>query len=546
MEIQAEEMTLPEIYKNITEGLTGNINVPDEKNIVKVITCSGNNILHLAAKSGQKQIAEDILNNYSSRDISLYHTNANDETPLHIASRLGHCELVKLFLDKKYHEDAEAAKVKLWKMRNKAGDTVLHEAVRNGHLETVKLLIEKDPDLMMMMTIAGVADAEESPLFVAVDRNYFEIALHMISEAKSEKISISGRNGKNALHAAIIRKVHKSHKDLVPNMLNKCPSSIEDRDNFGRIPLHYAAAKGNVKVVRLVLDKDSSLAYKKDNEGMCPLHIAANEGKKSVIKELLTRCPDSCELLDNKNRTSLHFAVQNKSYSTVEILLQTPGFQDLINVQDSEGNTAMHHASILGYVDIIMLLGQSKKVDKGAVNKAGMTVRDIILLKGLDKLDLFELVVMLRSGLWSSLDNFTIRSETTKMQNFDQKVKETAVPVPTSEAETEPAANGLIAARAKREKNNNSDHNATDESVKEMASVNLLVATIIASATFAAMFAMPGGYNDEGLAVANTRLQISHEVFIILHYSGPCVYGICIFVQPQDRLAPPFISLSTQ
>ncbi|KAJ7964869.1 Ankyrin repeat-containing protein [Quillaja saponaria] len=211
-------------------------------------------------------------------------------------------------------------------MRNKAGDTVLHEAVRNGHLETVKVLIEKDPDLMTMMTTAGVADAEESPLFVAVDRYYFEIALHIISEAKSEKISISGRNGKNALHAAIIRKVHKSYTDS--------------------------------------------------------------------------------------------------------------WFQDLVNVQDSEGNTAMHLASILGHVDIIFLLGQRKRVGKGAVNKAGMTVRDIILLKGRDKRGLFKLALLQRSDLWSSLENVILGSETTKIQNFDQKVKETAVPVPTSEAET--------------------------------------------------------------------------------------------------------------
>jgi ankyrin repeat protein len=53
-------------------------------------------------------------------------------TPLHITSRKGHAEIVKLLLEKGCDVNAV----------NSAGDTPLYDAIENGHVEIVHMLIE--------------------------------------------------------------------------------------------------------------------------------------------------------------------------------------------------------------------------------------------------------------------------------------------------------------------------------------------------------------------------------------------------------------------
>ena len=152
-----------------------------------------------------------------------------------------------------------------------------------------------------------------------------------------------------------------------------------EADDFGWIPIHYAAHLGNVEVVELFLEiNHSSITYVKDNEGMSALHIAAKEGHVNVMKSIITKCPDTCELLDDRDRTALHVAVENRKKNAVKFFLQTLAFQDLMNEHDKEGNTPLHLAAFQGHSKILEMLAKDPRVDKGALNKTGMTAIDII------------------------------------------------------------------------------------------------------------------------------------------------------------------------
>ncbi|GMN38978.1 hypothetical protein TIFTF001_008223 [Ficus carica] len=71
--------------------------------------------------------------------------------------------------------------------------------------------------------------------------------------------------------------------EIVNKVLEKCgPQILEEKDDFGWIPLHYAAYAGNVEVVELFLKSNSSLAYITDEEGMSALHISSKSGKVGV------------------------------------------------------------------------------------------------------------------------------------------------------------------------------------------------------------------------------------------------------------------------
>lgn len=161
-------------------------------------------------------------------------------------------------------------------------------------------------------------------------------------------------------------------------LLVACPTAIVGADDFGWIPLHYAAHFGNAKLVSLFLDKNISLVYKKDQAGMSALHISAKEGHVGVTRTLITECPDCCELLDNRGRTALHLAAESGKSKVVTVFLQTLASEDLINQQDEKGNTPFHLAAMERRYALLMLLAKDRRIDWMAMNKAGLSTVDII------------------------------------------------------------------------------------------------------------------------------------------------------------------------
>nr|XP_048322547.1 ankyrin-3-like [Ziziphus jujuba var. spinosa] len=368
-----------------------------------------NTILHIAAKSGKlRRLRED-----DNLLPFLYDQNNEGNTPLHTAAKSGHLETVRILVEMARKTDVEQNK-RLLTMKNNKKDTALHDAVCHNHLEVVKLLIEKDPDLASIVNGEG-----DSPLFMAADRCFHEVARHILKNAPN--CSYQGRNGMNILHVAAIR----SKRRPVPLTWEECDSlwsvriildyllgrtivrrlfwsrildnkktgfglrvlkkvqdlTLEQADDFGWTPLHYAAHIGNEELVEQFLKKGrKSLPFARNKEGMSALHIAAKKGHNAVIKALMESCPEVCELLDNNGQTALHIAVESRKEMAVKFFLkQAMAFQDLINLKDNKGNTALHVAATVGDFQILRILTNDSRIDKGATNEDKKTFVDIIL-----------------------------------------------------------------------------------------------------------------------------------------------------------------------
>ena len=149
-------------------------------------------------------------------------------------------------------------------------------------------------------------------------------------------------------------------------------------DDFGWIPLHFAAHLGDKELVKLFLENEKSLAYITDNEGMSALHISAKKGHVGVMREIIEKCPDTCEMLDKRSRTALHLSVESGLIEPVRFLLGRPEFDNLINERDQEGNTLLHLAATRGYVLTEVFLIYFKKVDKVILNNKDMSALDIL------------------------------------------------------------------------------------------------------------------------------------------------------------------------
>ena len=180
--------------------ISGNVSFFEETggehlNLEKV-TERGNSILHVAAKFERVEIMKKVLDLQPSL---LDKTNGKGNTALHIAASLGYFDMTKLLIT--FANEVEK-KMELLKMQNLEKNTVLHEAIINDHYDIVELLIKEHPRLTLFTNNAG-----ESPLFLAVDRGFHKIALHILEavpECAVPECSYGGRKSMNVLHAAVI------------------------------------------------------------------------------------------------------------------------------------------------------------------------------------------------------------------------------------------------------------------------------------------------------------------------------------------------------
>nr|POF25116.1 protein accelerated cell death 6 [Quercus suber] len=456
------------------------------------LTAGGNSVLHVAAKSGNVHIMEKVLD---WQPPLLYMTNSKGNTALHITASLGHCDTTKLLITfaKAKGQEVEL-KMELLRKQNLERNTALHEAIRYDHYNIVELLIQNDPGLTLITNNAG-----ESPLFLAVDRRFYKIALHIIDTPGNHLPSYKGRKSKNVLHAAVI---NHAKSDFVRKMLEKFPDASLKADDSGRIPLHYAVHIGNVDVVELFLQRNNSIAYKKDNEGMCALHISVKKGHDGLMRTLIEKCPDTCELLDNKHRTVLHLAVESGRINAVKLFMETLAFLDLISEQDKDGNTPLHLAAlhIAGfdeYYKILEILAHDRRIDKWARNEGGMTAADII--QSNDKLSMKFKKRIMRTCNLERVDDGQTPKEVQTLENKG--------PSMATDDQENRVDDGQTPKEVQTHENKGASM-ATDEQ-ENISKFSITSITIITTVTYAAAFQLPGGYD------SNTGMPVlrNHPAF---------------------------------
>ncbi|GMY21923.1 nuclear factor nf-kappa-b p110 [Fagus crenata] len=159
------------------------------------VTIEKNTVLHIAVQFKQYEIAKKIVCLCGCLAVQ---TNSKDNTPLHVAAKVGNPKMVRFLIDHAENRDVEIGARQLLSMVNLEGDTALHIAVQYGNFEVVKELIKEDPNLAMRVNNVG-----ESVLFLAVDRDLYNIASHILSATL--ECSCAGRHGMNVLHALVIQ-----------------------------------------------------------------------------------------------------------------------------------------------------------------------------------------------------------------------------------------------------------------------------------------------------------------------------------------------------
>lgn len=156
-------------------------------------TPQGNTCLHIACIHGHERFCGDVLalTEHQSPATLLGAVNADGETPLLAAVTSGNVSVASFIL--RCCRDEQLGEAIL--TQDKRGFNALHHAIRSGHRELALELIDAEPGLSK-----AVNKYDESPMFIAVMRNYADVSEKLLEIPDSAH---GGAYGYNALHAAV-------------------------------------------------------------------------------------------------------------------------------------------------------------------------------------------------------------------------------------------------------------------------------------------------------------------------------------------------------
>ncbi|CAA0838706.1 Ankyrin repeat family protein [Striga hermonthica] len=362
----------------------------------------------------------------------------------------------------------------------KRGDTPLHLAARAGNLGKVKEIIHKFDsannggvrDLLTKQNQEG-----ETPLYVAAENGHKLVVEELLKHSDAEASSIPANNGLDPFHVA----AKQGHLDVLKELRRSFPSLVMTTDTTNSTALHTAAAQGHTEVVNLLLDTDSNLAKITRNNGKSVLHTAARMGHLEVVKSLLSKDPSIGFKTDRKGQTALHMAVKGQNIDIVRELVRPD--PSLLGVEDNKGNTALHIATRKGRIQMVQCLISTEGINLNPTNSAGETPLDIA-----ENLGNPELTAALRAaGAAHSADHGKPR---TSSKHLKQTVSDIKHDVQSQLHQTRRTGFKVrkIAKRVKKlhiEGLNNAINSAT------------VVAVLIATVAFAAIFTVPGQYVDD-------------------------------------------------
>ncbi|CAL9134453.1 unnamed protein product [Musa textilis] len=492
----------PMSHELLAAARTGDVSVLGGNDSLLQVTAERNTVLHIAAKLGHTNFATRAL---IRQPFLLMMQNRQGDTPLHCAARAGHTPMVDVFIPHPPRRgDPER---RLPYMANNVGNTALHEAARNGHDSFVEELMARAPGASAVTNnVNGV-----SPLYMAVESGSATMVRRLLAAAEA---SCDGPNGRTALHSAVLR----SYPVEITSMLLEQRGSLTRKaDAAGLVPLHFAAARGDLEMVSLLLENDASTAYLRDNGGASAIHVAASFGHVNVIKHLIKTCPGCTEVRDGEGSNFFHVAISKKREQVIRFVATSPRLTDLLNEPDSDGNTPLHRAIISRDMAIIQMLSSSPSVKLSATNNRGQTALDVALSNTRNRLviKMFKVVIDL----------------TNKGARFSDPQLLRDMVHPVDQKGTVEEKNHKEMADSKRTVHTVDQKSKVEEkNYKEIADSLPVVAALITTVTFTAAFTLSRSFERDRSDDGSIYMRIRGFAFVVFLISDALamISSICV------------------
>ncbi|KAJ7386254.1 hypothetical protein OS493_010658 [Desmophyllum pertusum] len=197
--------------------------------------------------------------------------------------------------------------------RNLCHRVGLHQACREGLVDLVRTLLQGSAPTINTLDEEGFA-----PLHYAARYDRAEIVKLLIEASADLNICSDGDNK----FTTPLQMTARFNSPDTARLLILNGADVAKQSNYGQQALHYAARRGNLKVVQVLLKEGKARANATDNENSTPLHAASQEGKLNVV-EILLQYGANPSLSDNDGYTAVHLAAKEGHDDVLEKLLYT-------------------------------------------------------------------------------------------------------------------------------------------------------------------------------------------------------------------------------
>ncbi|XP_058768152.1 ankyrin repeat-containing protein BDA1-like [Vicia villosa] len=226
-------------------------------------------------------------------------------------------------------------------MNTESVDKLKHSA-ETGNIDLLYEVIQHDPYILEF--IDNNTQFVETPLHIAASMGQLEFAIEIMNLKPSFATKLN-LQGYSPIHVAMNR--------LRPAMDNPIDPDM--------------ASNINVMVSKLVgINKD--LVRVKGREGLTPMHIACQNGEVDLLAKFLNACPDSIEDENVSGESALHIAVKSNQNYALKVLLgwlrknyqRGAGMLEtkILNHKDKAGNTVYHISALSDDPEFLALLVQ--------------------------------------------------------------------------------------------------------------------------------------------------------------------------------------------
>ncbi|KAL1541257.1 ankyrin repeat-containing protein-like protein [Salvia divinorum] len=403
--------------------------------------------------------------------------------------------------------EAKAQKQMKKQLTAKRDDSALHSAAREGNLELLVEIIngcggagEELNELLSKQNQSG-----ETALYAAAECGHVELVEEMIKHYDAGFATLKAKNGFDAFHIAA--KLGKL--GVLKVLMEADPQLLATVDQSNTTALHTAAAQGHVEVVSFLLESNSSLATIARNNGKTALHSSARYGHTEVVKAILGKEAGIAMWQDKKGQTALHMAVKGTSTDVVDQLIAADSA--LLSLQDTKGNTALHIATRKARLQILQALLKYTELNKEAINKSGETALDTA-----EKTGNSGMVSLLQQSGVKSAKSLSSQAPPNAARQLKQTVSDIKHEVHDQlhhTRQTRRRVRGIAKRLGKMQ----------SEGLNNAITSTTVVAVLIATVAFAAIFTLPGQYADDkknvppglSLGEANIAPNVEFTIFLI-------------------------------
>jgi ankyrin len=403
---------------------------------------NGWNVLHFAAANGRDDVIDLVIDMLTEADLNardrakrtvVLHAAINGhlriierfdrlgfyifgavdkfgKTALHYAAEFAHPRTVA-FLAQKVDVN----------VRDTNGHSPLHLAARSGHTEVVDVLLRQPT-----IEIDALDHRGRTPTYLACQLKRDRMVLHLLDHGAHADVlppeglslvSLCVLNCDLDLVEALIARpgmdvfrvdarewtpVHFAAQigfvELIEIFLTIDASQIEATDDHSRTPLHIAATWGQRESIGFLLSRNADVNAA-DRNGNTPLHLAVRRGNVAIVAQLIAN--ERCEVnaTNNRNETPLHIAIPSWSSALVRELL---GHRNIdVNIGDFAGLTPLLLAVRIGARDFIKELVAHKGIDITKTDVEGQSAvhlaakhADPFVLQTLHELGGFDLMAL--------------------------------------------------------------------------------------------------------------------------------------------------------